>query len=127
MYHIGYPEWYSILVSKDFLTQLSGITSESESIFKYDDGKSHADYSVPGFVPVFLDEFNATIVQNATQICGEGNLTCIFDYVLTGNTDLALSTRDSEKRTAIVSADIGTYSLSNCLLLLSITNYGTNL
>ena len=83
------------------------MTSSAESIFKYDNGKSHIDYSFPTFVPKFLDEANETIVSEATSICGDGNNQCIFDYVFTGNTELALETTATENQASENSADAG--------------------
>lgn len=84
---------------------ISGLTSSAESIFKYDNGKSHADYSFPDFVPKFLDEANQTKVAEATALCGEGNNQCIFDYVFTGNEELASATTATEKQAAENTAD----------------------
>ena len=64
---------------------ISGITTASESVFVYKHGQSHANFSHPDFVPVFLDEFDPVLVENATKICGEGRMECIFDKVVTGS------------------------------------------
>ncbi|XP_053372749.1 uncharacterized protein LOC123561027 [Mercenaria mercenaria] len=72
------------------------MTLGNESLFKYDNGRSHADYSFPDFVPKFLDEANETKVAEAKELCGEGNNQCIFDYVFTGNPELALETNTTE-------------------------------
>ena len=81
------------------------MTTAQESSFKYDNGKSHADYSFPDFVPYFLDEANQTLVAEATVFCGEGNNQCIFDLVFTGNKELAVATTATENQAAENSAD----------------------
>ncbi|XP_053372780.1 uncharacterized protein LOC123559692 [Mercenaria mercenaria] len=81
------------------------LTSSVESIFKYDNGKSHSAYSFPDFVPKFLDEANETLVAEATSLCGEGNNQCIFDYVFTGNAELAAATTATESQAAENTAD----------------------
>jgi hypothetical protein len=86
---------------------LIGLTSAAQSIFKYDNGKSHSDYSFPTFVPKFLDEANETLVAEATSLCGEGKNQCIFDYVFTGNSDLALATTATEDQASENNADAG--------------------
>ncbi|KAL4229260.1 Mucin-4 [Mactra antiquata] len=68
------------------------MTTSDESIFKYNSGETHADYSFPNYVPSFLDEVNQTVIDEATSFCGTGNNQCIFDYVFTGNTELAADT-----------------------------------
>jgi hypothetical protein len=74
------------------------MTLANESLFKYNDGISHSDFSFPDFVPKFLDEANETVVAEAKEMCGEENNQCIFDYVFTGNKELALETNTTETR-----------------------------
>ncbi|XP_053372966.1 uncharacterized protein LOC123561091 [Mercenaria mercenaria] len=81
------------------------ITSVNESNFRYDNGKSHADFNFPDFVPKFLDEANQTIVDEAKSVCGEGNNQCIFDFVFTGNKELAQTTTLTEAEAAEISAE----------------------
>ncbi|XP_053372974.1 uncharacterized protein LOC123561094 [Mercenaria mercenaria] len=91
------------MIFKDF--GQTWITSANESNFKYDNGKSHADYNFPDFVPKFLDEANQTIVDEAKSVCGEGNNQCIFDMVFTGNKELAQTTTLTEAEAAEISAE----------------------
>lgn len=63
----------------------SWMTTAEESVFVYKKGQSHGNFSHPSFVPVFLDEFDPKLVENATRICGEANMECIFDKVVTGS------------------------------------------
>ena len=72
------------------------MTSADESLFKYDNQLSHSNFSFPNFVPKFLDEANETLVAEAKQLCGDDNNQCIFDYVFTGNKELALETNTTE-------------------------------
>ncbi|WAR05736.1 FBN1-like protein [Mya arenaria] len=72
------------------------MTTEAESIFKYDEGITHNDFSHPEFTPQFLEEANQTMVQEANTTCN-GNIQCIFDFVFTGDRQLALQTGSTEE------------------------------
>ncbi|XP_041370957.1 sushi domain-containing protein 2-like [Gigantopelta aegis] len=49
------------------------------------------------FVPDFLDAFNVTMLRNGTrEVCGD-NIQCTFDYQVTGNADIADSTKKFTK------------------------------
>lgn len=68
----------------------------NESIFKYDYGMSHSSYSFPNFTPTFLNETNSSLLAEAEAKCGGAeNRDCVFDFIVTGNEQLALSTQDS--------------------------------
>lgn len=98
----------NMTTSRIFCHLFPGMTTSEESVFKYDSGKTHADYSFPEFVPKFLDEANQTLVDEAVDLCGEGNNQCIFDFVFTGNAELANQTTATETQAAETAADAGT-------------------
>ncbi|XP_052803968.1 uncharacterized protein LOC128234050 isoform X2 [Mya arenaria] len=72
------------------------MTTETESIFKYDEGITHSDFSHPEFTPQFLEKANQTMVQEANTTCN-GNIQCMFDFVFTGDRQLALQTGSTEE------------------------------
>ena len=75
-----------------------------EPLFYYEEGKSPADYTNTSFKPIFIDEFNATVVAEANTTC-KGNKACVFDLLATKDEDLALTsaaTSESEKAIAEV-------------------------
>jgi len=80
-----------IVIESHFLFLPIGITSADESIFKYDDGLSHADFSHQQFVPIYLDEIDPAQRQEARSLCGD-NTQCVYDFVVTGNRDVANQT-----------------------------------
>lgn len=64
------------------------------SVFVYDEGKSHKDYQNNSFIPRFLDEIDASKRAQAEQECdGAENVECVFDLALTENKDVANATR----------------------------------
>lgn len=94
------------------------MTTATESLFYYGNGLGHADYSFPDFVPKFIDEANETLVANATDFCGEGNNQCIYDFVITGNRELALATNitEAEAVETKATASMNDALLSYCML-----------
>ncbi|WAR04750.1 MLP-like protein [Mya arenaria] len=111
------------------------MTSEQESIFKYDDGVSHADFSFPNFEPEYLDEVDAANVSQANVTCN-GNLQCMFDLIFTGNEALAAqtgSTEDAAEATntqasnqiPTINADFGTSTINDQIYVYSTLNQQT--
>lgn len=44
-------------------------------------------------MPIFLDEVNATVIEEAAKVCkGRENIACIFDFIATGNEAIAKNT-----------------------------------
>lgn len=84
------------------------MTNASETLFKYDDGVSHADFSFKNFTPKFLDQADKEVVDNATTFC-KGNLQCVFDLVFTDNKELAADTTATDDRAAENTANAGKY------------------
>ena len=69
-----------------------GQVTEGESLFTYPAGLGIANFSNPNHIPVFLDEIDSTTRQQAAKVCGN-NIQCIFDFVQTGNMQLAQNTQ----------------------------------
>ncbi|XP_052253079.1 fibrillin-1-like [Dreissena polymorpha] len=72
------------------------MTTAQESIFKYADGYTHANFIQENFTPKFLEEANATLRAEAEQKCN-ANLQCVFDFIFTGNEQLARETERTEE------------------------------
>nr|XP_022292249.1 mucin-4-like isoform X6 [Crassostrea virginica] len=82
--------------------------NESTSLFHYDIGYSHQEFSHPDFVPFFIDEFSEEKRNASIDACGGASASqaCIFDFLATGDRALAASsgseqaTSDSENAAA---------------------------
>ncbi|XP_059158120.1 mucin-like protein [Physella acuta] len=69
------------------------ITSDVESLFVYEYGKSRSSYQDPSYTPLFLDEVDPILRQEAEAVCGSNDsVPCIFDYVATNSTLIASNT-----------------------------------
>uniref|UniRef100_A0A8W8NDF3 Fibrillin-1 n=1 Tax=Magallana gigas TaxID=29159 RepID=A0A8W8NDF3_MAGGI len=75
--------------------------NESTSLFHYDIGYSHRDFSHPDFVPFFIDEFSEEKRNASIDACGGASASqaCIFDFLATGDKALAESS-GSEQATS---------------------------
>ncbi|KAJ8307328.1 hypothetical protein KUTeg_015412 [Tegillarca granosa] len=62
-----------------------GAINNTESVFKYFNGKSPDDYRDRDFIPIFIEDFEQEDVVKATTVCGNktSSATCIYDYLLT--------------------------------------------
>lgn len=68
------------------------------SLFTYIRGYTTENYFDDAFVPIFLDEVNATLRNESEQVCGGGgNIGCVFDYIATENKQLALGTKQASE------------------------------
>ena len=94
----------------------TGMTDESESLFKYDDGLGHADFINKTFVPQFLDQADKEVVANATTFC-KNNTQCIYDLVFTDNRQLAEQTTNTDASAAKTKDSAGIVNLE-CISLL---------
>ena len=73
-------------------TQLLGFVSENETLFTYNQqiDQSWASFYDPHFRPIFT----VTVNENQRTFC-RNNSFCLYDIVITGNTDIATSTLES--------------------------------
>ena len=71
------------------------MTTPDLSVFEYPLGMSHDDFSFPDFVPMFLDDVDDELRQNATNWCGAENLECIYDMVMSGSEVIAAATNNT--------------------------------
>ena len=81
---------YEIMYVEDsfLLLHTAGNVTESESLFSYQ-GSSHDAFQHPDHTPVFVTQLNPTAEQIA--VCGEDQQ-CLYDFVNTGNREIAVST-----------------------------------
>eukprot|EP00105_Crassostrea_gigas_P042845 XP_019926993.1 PREDICTED: uncharacterized protein LOC105338278 [Crassostrea gigas] len=72
--------------------------NEETSIFHYVSGLSHRDHSHPDFVPFFVDEYPEEQRNASRAACGgdSASQACIFDYLATGDKQLALSSGNTD-------------------------------
>ncbi|RUS86242.1 hypothetical protein EGW08_005984, partial [Elysia chlorotica] len=70
----------------------------SNTIFTYENGLGPANFSDPSFVPIFLDEVPEATKQQAAAVCGGlEDSACVFDFVATGNAQLAERTQAAKQ------------------------------
>ena len=107
---------------------ISGETTAETSLFEYTDGKQWSDYSHQDFVPIFIDEFNQTMINKSYEVCGGSSdqyKACIFDYLATGDTSFAADTQSSnteaESETSQIRKDI-CYVLGSCKFCLFLSH-----
>ena len=101
---------------------MAGITTAQESIFKYGDGFTHANFIQANFTPKFLEEANATLRAEAEKKCS-GNLQCVFDLVFTGNEQLAKETGSTEEKAVLTNEAASTYYFRMKILFDNIYTY----
>ncbi|KAK7492745.1 hypothetical protein BaRGS_00016050, partial [Batillaria attramentaria] len=78
------------------------LTSQT-SLFRYQAGYNTDSYTNDSFVPIFLSEVNQTLITQAETTCGSSaDVGCIFDFIATGDTDLALGTKQASDAAALV-------------------------
>eukprot|EP00118_Oscarella_pearsei_P024327 m.303882 g.303882 ORF g.303882 m.303882 type:complete len:1049 (+) comp40843_c0_seq5:1798-4944(+) len=65
--------------------------SQSESLFRYEEGERVASLSDPDHVPAFADELLKTATPEQRTLC-KNDPSCLFDLLETGNEALALGT-----------------------------------
>lgn len=72
---------------------MTGAITDSESLFVYEYGKNTSSFKDPSYTPLFLDEVDPILRQEAETVCG-GNesIPCIFDYIATNSTLIASNT-----------------------------------
>ncbi|KAH3701383.1 hypothetical protein DPMN_076368 [Dreissena polymorpha] len=97
------------------------MTTAQESIFKYADGYTHANFVQENFTPKFPEEANATLRAEAEQKCNK-NLQCVFDFIFTGNEQLARETERTEELAVRANEAASTF---NCKMKMIIWRYLT--
>ena len=68
-----------------------GQISVEESLFFYGAGLSTSNYSNPDYVPSFKSDVVANAPPDVLTLCN-GSTECIYDYLVSGNQDVALVT-----------------------------------
>ena len=83
----------------------------NRSLFKYNDGLSHINFSHPEFQPIFAEE--DARLNDAKKKCGgtKASKACIFDYLATGDINLAESSGDTAKESSKNLKIVGKYFL----------------
>lgn len=72
---------------------------KDSSLFQYEDGLTFKDFFHPEFVPMFVDEVDESLLNNAKSKCGpRPSPSCVTDYLATGDIELALSSGKSEEK-----------------------------
>ena len=79
-------------------------------MFTYEAGKTTLNHQDNSFVPIYLDEVNATVRSNAEATCGSTDFTCVFDFIATQDSDFAMYS-------ASVYTEAQTIQTSQCKLL----------
>ena len=82
-----------------FYLCIIGSTNANNSLFSYDEGKSHASYFDIRYVPIFLDEedlvfHNTSLGQQARDLCGD-NKQCLFDIHTTGKISIGKASKQA--------------------------------
>ncbi|XP_061188967.1 mucin-like protein [Saccostrea echinata] len=82
------------------------------SLFHYDTGLTHDEYSHPEFVPFFIDEFPEDKRNKSIEVCGGAKATqaCIFDFLATGDQSLAEASGADDDTSATDTASLGCIS-----------------
>ncbi|CAL1529163.1 unnamed protein product [Lymnaea stagnalis] len=96
------------LTEREILEQFASAykVNSLNSVFLYEPGKSTADYQHPEYLPAFKENFNITKFTEATSFCGIGKDACIYDYITTGDQNMALNTKVSKEIVEIVRANL---------------------
>lgn len=91
-----------------------GSVNESTSLFHYDIGYSHRDFSHPDFVPFFIDEFSEEKRNASIDACGGASASqaCIFDFLATGDKALAESSGSEQATSESENAAAGEISFN---------------
>ncbi|XP_061188876.1 mucin-like protein [Saccostrea echinata] len=72
---------------------------KDKSIFNYNEGLGHENFSHPEFEPLFMDEVDEEQIDSAKEICGPNpSQACIFDFLATGDISIAMSSAMEEAK-----------------------------
>ncbi|XP_046357676.2 uncharacterized protein LOC124135985 [Haliotis rufescens] len=82
--------------------------ADSDSILRYSPGMISSNYFNNTFIPLFMDEIDPVARMAAEGVCGSGaSDQCVFDYAVTGDHVLAMSTKtikmESDETQAVMS------------------------
>ena len=85
---------------------VSGLTTENQSLFTYDEGKTYNSYLDISYAPAFLDAKNlafkdAALEKEANEVCGN-NMQCLFDIHTTGKVSIGLASKQSMDEYVVV-------------------------
>ena len=98
-------------VNIEMMYFIKGRIVPSESLFWYAENDSPSNYRDESFTPSFGPEFyNKTVQENAERACTvNGNIdkTCLYDYAMTGNEELAKNSLDTQKTNSETAAVLG--------------------
>lgn len=105
--HVSKQSYHSIIITLIYFTGI--IDSEMDSLFTYNSVNMWSDFYSPDFQPIFLTEDFDSAVAN--ELCGDDSF-CQFDIIVTGRTDIALTTLQGSKRVDLV-ANLSLPGMSN--------------
>ena len=96
---------------------LIGTVNDRTSIFHYASGLSHRDHNHPDFVPFFVDEYPEDQRNASRAACGGDSATqaCIFDYLATGDKELAMSSGNTDSSNQADTRNIGTSTVNQLI------------
>lgn len=96
-----------------------GAIDPNRSYFFYRNGQGPANFTHPEFIPKFLSDFPEDRQKDAEEKCGN-NVECKFDFLATGNEEIALNTKVVKEDEDAVSVVLGkTESVAETLLLMT--------
>ena len=75
------------------LNIFSGNIKEKDSVFNYQNGKSWNSFNHLDFKPIFLDDFSPSLIKTASNMCGNQNKACIYDFLATQDRSFAKETQ----------------------------------
>ena len=65
-------------------------------------------FSYPDHMPVFPDEIpTSTFTQEQIDLCGVGNTACLYDFLQTGDPDIAGETKQTDEENKALSQNLG--------------------
>lgn len=82
---------------------ISWATFENESLFYYQDGKSHGSYQNLNFTPNFETPQISNLPGNVVAMCN-GSVECLYDFASTGSKDFAEGTKVEVKIEKVLDA-----------------------
>ena len=107
-----------------YLILFLGTALQNETIFLYRNGITHTDYAIDSinFVPKFLSDVNETLIAKAHEVCnGTGDQQCIYDYVVTLDTAVAVNTQEIQ-----IQAEANDFEIGKLCCLLFMLNVQVN-